>query len=78
MTEMDARHVRHRPRSTNQLTTGTFSNHDSGRRHDVQCDAGQVTEAWSGSRWMQTLRKLPISSPNNPNAMTRNGVIEGP
>ena len=47
---IDAPHVRHRPRSTSQLTTGTFSNHDSPRPHDVQRDAGHTTDCLSGSR----------------------------
>ena len=36
------RQVRQRPRSASQLTTGTFSYHDSARLQVVQCDAGQI------------------------------------
>ena len=45
-----ARQLRQRPRSTSQLTSGTFSNHASARRHDVQRDAGHTTDSRRGSR----------------------------
>ena len=42
--------VRHRPRSTSQASTGTFSNQLSFRLQLVQCDAGNASDCSSGSR----------------------------
>ena len=58
--------VRHRARSASQLRTGMFSYHDSSRRQCGHADEGQTIDAPSGSRWMQTFRKLPTMAPNAP------------
>jgi hypothetical protein len=42
---------------------GTFSNQLRGLLHDVQCDAGHITDVPCGSRQMMTFRKLPMISP---------------
>src|SRR3954462_5071243 len=62
-TEIGVAQVRQRPRSTIQLTTGTFSYHRSSRWHFVQAEAGQTTDFCSGSRYTQTFRKLPTIAP---------------
>ena len=50
MALIGAPQLRHRPRSTSQLTTGTFSNHASPRPHDVHREAGQTTDCLRGRR----------------------------
>jgi hypothetical protein len=57
---------------------GMFSYQERGARHRGQCEAGKTRELSSvGSRWMTTLRKLPIMAPKS-RAKTRvrvNGSI---
>ena len=47
---MRARQVRQRPPSASQPASGTFSYQLSGRLQDVQCDAGQASDAPRGRR----------------------------
>src|SRR5262245_59239360 len=71
--EMGARQPRHRPRSTSHETIGTLSYHRSPIPHLGQCDGGRTTDSFGSApqRRMHTLRKLPITAPNNA-AMTMN------
>ena len=36
----------------------------TGAEQAVQCDTGKTTDSFLGKRYMQTLAKLPIASPN--------------
>ena len=63
--------VRQRPRSASQAASGTFSNQRSGRPQAMQAEAGETTDCERGSRWMQTLRKLPTARPA---AASSNGI----
>src|SRR6185503_2258575 len=40
-----------------------FSNHERARPHVGHAEAGQTIEVSRGRRWMQTLRKLPMTAP---------------
>jgi hypothetical protein len=54
-----------------------FSYHDNGRLQAVQCEPGQLGDSRRGSRWMQTLRKLPIISPVTPTVMPTSRLTAG-
>src|SRR5712671_5728 len=72
MGEMGSAQVRHFARSHIQPRTGTLSYHFMGVWQRGQREPGATIDNSSGIRRMQTLRKLPISSPNTKmNAITK-------
>ena len=66
--EIDAWQLRHFPRKTNQLSTGTLSKGVIGEPQPGQREFGDTIETPAGIRVMQTFRKLPIMSPKRKNA----------
>ena len=65
--EIEARQLRHLPRSMIQLNTGTLSYGLIGEPHSGQRDLGETIDTPAGIRMMQTFRKLPITSPTRKN-----------
>src|ERR1039457_3119224 len=53
-----------RPRNANHVTSGTFKYHGMEYLQCGQCDGGVTMLMPSGSRWMQTFRKLPTMQPS--------------
>src|SRR5438309_8801097 len=47
-----------------------LSYHASGCPHPGHRDAGSTIDCFRGTRWMQTFRKLPASSPNRTTKMS--------
>jgi hypothetical protein len=66
---IQAPQLRQRPRSTSQLTTGTFSHQLSVRPQPRQCDRGLTMLSPAGQRLRHTFRKLPKASPRSPAKM---------
>src|SRR5688572_12172050 len=62
--EIGAPQFWHRPRSHSHVTSGTLRNQGIEYLQCGQCDGGETTLCSRGSRWMQTLRKLPTMQPN--------------
>src|SRR5262245_31089942 len=56
---------RQRARSSIQLSTGTLSNQRMGAPHPGQADPGRISERRCGSRYTQTLAKLPTTRPSS-------------
>src|ERR1700691_1599818 len=63
MGEIGARQLRHFPRRISQLSTGMLSYGRIFAPHLGHAEAGKTMDFPSGSRRMQTFRKLPIISP---------------
>ena len=61
--EIAAPHPRHLPRNKTQLNSGTLSYHAIVFLQVGQCERGLLMLRCSGSREMQTFKKLPKSSP---------------
>src|SRR5215204_2803983 len=65
MIEIGLPHPRHRALSRSHDRMGTFSYHDNPRPQPGQCEPGVTMDSFGSAphRRMQTLRKLPMSTP---------------
>src|ERR1700746_1979762 len=63
LTEMGAPQLRHLPPRYTQVISGIFRYQGIEYLQCGQCDGGETTLWPNGSRWMQTLRKLPTMQP---------------
>src|SRR5580704_6459805 len=74
--EIGNRHPRHLPRSTIQLTIGTFSYHVMARSQRGQRERGRTTDRLSGQRDMHTFKNEPTAAPvRNANVSNSAGGI---
>jgi hypothetical protein len=64
ISDIRARHVRQRPRSTSQLTIGMLSYHAIAVPHCGQRERGATIEPPVGHRLMQTFKNEPMVAPN--------------
>lgn len=72
--EIDAWHVRHRPRSATHDTIGISSLGFRGVPHSGQCDGGDTIDSPRGTRHNTTLRNDPTTAPNT-NAITTTNAV---
>src|SRR5258708_15645057 len=72
-----ALHVRQRPRSAIQLTSGRFSHHANSLPQLRQCERGFTTLSPSGQRLRHTFRKLPKASPSSAARIVPKSLIIG-
>src|ERR1035437_130022 len=74
--ERGAPQLRHFPSRYTQVTSGMFKYHGMEYLQCGQWEGGKTMLWSSGSRWIQTLRKLPTMEPNTKNTIDQkwNGI----
>ena len=63
----------HLPPRIKKLNTGILSNGRTITKHAGQWDFGKTIDSFFGSRYIQTLAKLPIESPRKKKVVATNG-----